>query len=141
MILRKPLILLTACVSLALAAASPAVAGTEFGDGNVSGKKNGDTVAAVAKITYTSSGNNNGGPVASVETNWTPPACWYAPEWKATEFQEYRERLYFGARHDPDAPRDVRTNSCRGERDGDGRGSAIHSRAPDSHRAVARREQ
>ncbi|UQT57022.1 hypothetical protein M4V62_19005 [Streptomyces durmitorensis] len=100
---------MTTGISLVLAAASPALAGTEFGDGNVSGKKDGDTVAAVAKITYTSTGNNKGGggPVASVDTNWTPPGCWYAPEWKATEFQEYRQRLYFGARHDPDAPRDV----------------------------------
>ncbi|MFI6091368.1 hypothetical protein [Streptomyces sp. NPDC051218] len=108
MTVRKPLVLLTTGISLVLAAGSPALAGTEFGDGSVSGKKSGDTVAAVAKISYTSTGSSKGGgPITSVDTNWEPPGCWYAPEWKASEFRDYRDRLYFTARHDPDAPRDV----------------------------------
>ncbi|WP_328536509.1 hypothetical protein [Streptomyces sp. NBC_00344] len=61
-------------------------------------------------IHYTSSGNNGGGSghLASTDTNWTPPACWYAPEWSATDFQKFRQGVYFSAVHDPGLPPDVR---------------------------------
>ncbi|MGW0909332.1 hypothetical protein [Streptomyces sp. NPDC002853] len=110
---RRASLLVAACsTSLIFVAVGPAgtAAAGEDGptNGTTSAKKEGDTLTALAKITYRSSGGGKGGgPITSVDTNWTPPACWYAPEWKAGEFRDYRQRLYFTARHDPDAPRDV----------------------------------
>lgn len=68
------------------------------------------TYGAKVSINYKSSGSggNGSGVMTSVDPNWTPPACWYAPEWKATKFQEYRQRLNYSAVHDPGAG-DART--------------------------------
>ncbi|MEV8319000.1 hypothetical protein AB0Q95_33080 [Streptomyces sp. NPDC059900] len=106
--MRKPLIVSAVCGSLLFMAGSPAMAADPVAIDSQGSKGPDRTVGAAAKITYTRSGNSPGsGPVTSVDPNWTPPPCWYAPEWKASEFGEYRDRLYFGARHDPDAPRDA----------------------------------
>lgn len=108
---RTPLALLAVSTTLVLAAQGPAPAGEDGGitDTTTAATKDGDTVGAVARISYTSSGDrgSGSGSVTSVDPDWAPPPCWYAPQWKAKEFQKYRERLYFGARHDPDAPRDA----------------------------------
>ncbi|MFE0099475.1 hypothetical protein [Streptomyces sp. NPDC059009] len=89
---------------------TPALAGGEISTDSGATKESGRDrdVGAYAKISFRSSGNaKGGGPITSVDTNWTPPPCWYAPEWKASEFRGYRDRLYYGARHDPGAPRDA----------------------------------
>lgn len=108
---RISLVLIAAGTTLLLASGGPASAGEDpvVSDSNTSATKKDDTVGAMARISYTRSGNSGpgSGPVTSVDPNWTPPPCWYAPEWKAGEFAKFRDRLYFTARHDPDAPRDA----------------------------------
>ncbi|WP_327295061.1 hypothetical protein [Streptomyces sp. NBC_01197] len=68
------------------------------------------TITSQVSIKYHSSGNSgvHSGPLASTDSNWTPPACWYAPEWSATEFQQFRQGVYVSAVHDPGLPNDVR---------------------------------
>ncbi|MFJ2773596.1 hypothetical protein [Streptomyces sp. NPDC087300] len=106
--MRKPLTMSAVCGSLILLSGASAMAADPISTDSHGTKGPERTVGAVAKVSYKSSGNSSsGGPVASVDPNWTPPPCWYAPEWKAGEFQKFRDRLYFGARHDPDAPRDA----------------------------------
>ncbi|MEV6756227.1 hypothetical protein [Streptomyces sp. NPDC051214] len=111
---RISLVLTATSTALLLAAAGPAVAGEDpvISDSNTSATKKDNTVGAMARISYKSSGNDGpgSGPVTSVDPNWTPPPCWYAPEWKAGEFAKFRDRLYFTARHDPGAPRDELKN-------------------------------
>ncbi|MEU4997450.1 hypothetical protein [Streptomyces sp. NPDC021622] len=108
---RISLVLIATSTALILASGNPAVAGEDpvVSDSNTAATKKDDTVGAMARISYTSSGNGGpgSGPVTSVDPNWTPPPCWYAPEWKAGEFAKFRDRLYFTARHDPGAPQDA----------------------------------
>lgn len=109
---RIPLVLVTAAsTALLLASGSPALAGEDpaVSDSNTSATKKDDTVGAMARISYKSPGNGGpgSGTVTSVDPNWSPPPCWYAPEWKAGEFAKFRDRMYFTARHDPGAPRDA----------------------------------
>lgn len=108
---RKHLVALAAGAALVLTVDGPAFAGEDPGisDSSTSATKKKDTIGAVAQVSYTKSGGSasRSGAITSVDPNWTPAPCWYAPEWKATEFREFRDRLYFGARHDPDAPRDA----------------------------------
>ncbi|MEV8567871.1 hypothetical protein AB0436_20225 [Streptomyces sp. NPDC051322] len=105
----QSLTVLAACSALVLISGDPAVAGTNFGYGNVGASKKDDTIAAAVAIHYTSSGNSGGsGTITSADSNWTPPACWYAPEWSASDFQKFRQGVYFSAVHDPDLPSDVR---------------------------------
>ncbi|MCF3125421.1 hypothetical protein IPZ68_37860 [Streptomyces arenae] len=106
--MRKPLIMSAVCGSLVLLAATPAMSAVPVATDSHGTKGSDRTVGAVAKVSYTSSGNSSGGgTITSVDPNWTPPPCWYAPEWKAGEFRKFRDRLYYGARHDPGAPRDA----------------------------------
>ncbi|MFE2373535.1 hypothetical protein [Streptomyces sp. NPDC059398] len=91
-----------------MAGVDPAAGKATTGSQGTKGPK--QTIAAQVSIKYSSSGSSGGnaGPLASTDSNWTPPACWYAPEWSATEFQQFRQGVYFSAVHDPDLPSDVR---------------------------------
>ncbi|WP_447038062.1 hypothetical protein [Streptomyces sp. DSM 118878] len=105
---RRPSVLLGVGAALLFASVSPASAGEDPGisDSSTSATKKDNTIGAVARVSYTSSGKGGKGTgnVTSVDPNWSPPPCWYAPQWKATEFRDFRNRMYFTARHDPDAP-------------------------------------
>lgn len=102
-----------ACVLLASASASAERAGSSSSTGSSSSKgieRPHQAIAAQVKINYSSTGKGGGGsgPLASTDSSWTPPPCWYAPEWSATEFQQFRQGVYVSAVHDPDLPNDVR---------------------------------
>ncbi|WP_440581844.1 hypothetical protein [Streptomyces flavofungini] len=110
---RRTSVLLGVGMTLLFASTVPASAGEDPGisNGSTSATKKGDTIGAVAHINYSTSGKSGpgkgAGTITSVDPNWKPPPCWYAPEWKATEFRDFRNRMYFTARHDPDAPGDA----------------------------------
>ncbi|WP_328319810.1 hypothetical protein [Streptomyces sp. NBC_00388] len=98
---------------LASASASAERAGSSSSTGSSSSKgieRPHQAIAAQVKINYSSTGKGGGGsgPLASTDSSWTPPPCWYAPEWSATEFQQFRQGVYVSAVHDPDLPNDVR---------------------------------
>lgn len=124
--MRKALTVSAICASLIALTSTPAMAGLGPGRGTAEATEGPDrTYGAKVTIKYTSSGKggNGSGPVTSVDPNWTPPACWYAPEWKATEFRDWRQRLNYIAVHDPGAG-DARTeisdeneNYARGDYD------------------------
>ncbi|WP_328378781.1 hypothetical protein OHB13_26950 [Streptomyces sp. NBC_00440] len=108
-VIHKPVLVSVISCSMLWAVAAPASA-EDIISGAKGTKHPNQTIAAQASIKYHSSGNGGGhsGPLASTDSNWTPPACWYAPEWSATEFQQFRQGVYVSAVHDPDLPNDVR---------------------------------
>ncbi|WP_406347967.1 hypothetical protein OHA44_10345 [Streptomyces sp. NBC_00144] len=108
-VIHKPVLVSVISCSMLWAVAAPASA-EDIISGAKGTKHPSQTIAAQASIKYHSSGNGGGhsGPLASTDSNWTPPACWYAPEWSATEFQQFRQGVYVSAVHDPDLPNDVR---------------------------------
>ncbi|WP_307539932.1 hypothetical protein [Streptomyces sp. V3I8] len=71
--------------------------GGDSGNGP-SGGVDGDTISSVAggKIVYDRSKNGSGGSVGAVRptTNWTPPACWYAPKYTPEQLQKYMEPIW-----------------------------------------------
>jgi enoyl reductase len=61
--------------------------GTENSGNPPHGSKHNDTISATAGVQYDQSKNGTGadaGPVTPV-SNWTPPACWYAPKYTPEE--------------------------------------------------------
>jgi hypothetical protein len=72
------------------------------------GSSDNHRVSATVSFTTSSSGSSskgsgNSGPLTSTDANWTPPGCWYAPEWTASQFQKSRQGIYMAVVHDPDA--------------------------------------
>ncbi|OON76955.1 hypothetical protein [Streptomyces tsukubensis] len=101
-------------ITLVLATDGPALAneGKKRGNGKTSATKKDNKVGAAARITFQVSGKGvkGSGPVTSVDPNWTPPACWYAPRWTPDEFEESRQRLTVAAAHDPGLGNEVRND-------------------------------
>ncbi|MFJ7050513.1 hypothetical protein ACIQU7_02250 [Streptomyces albidoflavus] len=94
-------------LSAAAAAAAGGLPGEKFPEG---GRKGEDVYAQVEVIKYDTSKNGNGaaaGPVSAVQTDWSPPPCWYAPKWSPDELSDYYQRLYNGMRNDPGMPPDA----------------------------------
>ncbi|MFF4830818.1 hypothetical protein [Streptomyces sp. NPDC001315] len=67
-------------------------------DTDTSGDVNGDTVSASAGgVVFDTSKNGAGesvGPVASANTSWSPPACWYAPKYTPEQLQKTLEPIW-----------------------------------------------
>lgn len=62
----------------------------------VGGDADSNTLTANAGVVYDRSNNGKGstvGPVAPV-SNWTPPACWYAPKYNPKDFKDYVEHIW-----------------------------------------------
>ncbi|MFB7334691.1 hypothetical protein ACFC00_24040 [Streptomyces adustus] len=99
-------LIVTTLVGSIIAGASPAMADTKIGGGaqtppsgsQTSGNVNGDTVSATAGgVVFDTSKNGSGasvGPVASADTSWTPPACWYAPKYTPQQLQDTLEPIW-----------------------------------------------
>nr|WP_238426440.1 hypothetical protein [Streptomyces adustus] len=77
--------------------------GGSVGDGsgsdtNTSGNVDGDTVSASASgVVFDTSNNGHGssvGPVASADSSWSPPACWYAPKYTPEQLQKTLEPIW-----------------------------------------------
>jgi len=89
-------------ISVPAANAEPTPPGGEdsFGGGTdpgPSGKVDGDTISSAAGgIVYDRSKNGSGGSVGAVRpaTNWTPPACWYAPKYTPAQLQAEMEPIW-----------------------------------------------
>ncbi len=68
----------------------------------------GNTLYAASNISLDLSKNGSGsnsGPVSVVaSTDWTPPACWYAPAWTPKEFKKSIEGGYESVATDPTQP-------------------------------------
>ncbi|WP_437058784.1 hypothetical protein [Streptomyces sp. enrichment culture] len=98
-VLVVPLVLATVLVG----AAEPAVADNEIGGGAQSSdtdahgeSENGTVSATAGAVVYERSKNGSGesvGPVAAA-TNWTPPACYYAPKYTPEQLQEVKEPVW-----------------------------------------------
>ncbi|WP_406136456.1 hypothetical protein [Streptomyces sp. NBC_01089] len=108
--IRKPVLVSVIGCSLLWVIAVPARAEDSISSGSKGTEHPNKTIGSQVSIKYSSSGSSGGGSgrLASTDSNWTPPACWYAPEWSATEFQQFRQGVYVSAVHDPDLPNDVR---------------------------------
>ncbi|MGA5223849.1 hypothetical protein [Streptomyces koyangensis] len=94
-------------LSTAGAVAAGGLPGEKFPGG---GRKGEDVYAQVEVVKYDTSKNGNGaaaGPVSAVQTDWSPPPCWYAPKWTPDELSDYYQRLYNGMRNDPGMPPDA----------------------------------
>lgn len=83
--------------------AAPALAdeivggGTEAPKEETAGDVDGDTISSAAGgIVYDRSKNGSGGSVGAVRpaTNWTPPACWYAPKYTPAQLQAQMEPIW-----------------------------------------------
>jgi hypothetical protein len=93
-----------AAVAALLAPAQNAYAGgpTDKSSGDTdssteSGLKGEDLYAKATAISYDTSKNGSGssvGPVTVSGSDWTPPACWYAPQWTAKQFAKETEDGY-----------------------------------------------
>ena len=105
---RRVLVLLASSSVVLLVAGGPAMARQENKYSgpkqNTSASTNGNQVAARVSFRYSSPGIPGSGPIASVDTNWTPPPCWYQPAYTATEFRDARQGLWSAVVHDPGAP-------------------------------------
>lgn len=79
----KPVLVSVISSSLLWAVVAPASA-----EDTISGAKRTEhpnrTIGSQVSIKYHASGNSGGGSgqLASTDSNWTPPPCWYAPEWR-----------------------------------------------------------
>ncbi|MGW3497015.1 hypothetical protein [Streptomyces sp. NPDC001020] len=111
---RGLVVLASSCVAL-LVAGGPATAARHNGNGNTnaSGSKHGDKITAEVGYTYSLPRGPGSGPIASVDSNWTPPPCWYAPVYTATEFKESRRSLWYAAVHDPDARGQIQSDIAK----------------------------
>jgi enoyl reductase len=48
-------------------------------------------------VSYDTSKNGKGtsvGPLTSVDSNWSPPPCWYTPTWSPQQFKDYVEQIW-----------------------------------------------
>lgn len=66
-------------------------------DNDASGDADGDALSATASgIVYDRSKNGTGAKTGAVTpaTNWTPPACWYAPKYSPAEFKKHVEPIW-----------------------------------------------
>ncbi|WP_221357417.1 hypothetical protein [Streptomyces beigongshangae] len=68
-------------------------------DTTASGNAGGDgSVSAVAGAVVYDRGNNGSGdsvgPVTSAASNWTPPACYYAPKYTPEQLEKYMKKLW-----------------------------------------------
>ncbi|MEW2522139.1 hypothetical protein [Actinacidiphila alni] len=91
-----------AAVTVLALVPSTAYAGGKGGAGDLGGnQQNGnadgqDLSATAGGVKFDDSKNGSGpsvGPVTSV-TNWSPPPCWYAPEWSPQAFKDYVEPIW-----------------------------------------------
>ncbi|WP_432052768.1 hypothetical protein [Streptomyces xiamenensis] len=93
----------TAITALAITVvAIPSAAGADLQDGldnTPSGNADGKSIeASVGKpegvrINYSGNGLGGSGGLTSVDTSWTPPACYYAPMYTPEEYQAYWAEL------------------------------------------------
>lgn len=101
------LVLLGASTQMAIAGGptdkSSGSAQTETGNG----LKGDSLYAKAAAISYDTSKNGSGPSVGSVEvtgSDWSPPACWLAPQWTAKQFAKQTEDGYQQISNDPNQP-------------------------------------
>ncbi|MGW5864102.1 hypothetical protein ACWFRJ_18275 [Streptomyces sp. NPDC055239] len=98
--------LTVAALGCVVLTAAPAAADNGIGggaqdpgsDSHASGdaKDDGTVSSTASGIVYDRSKNGTGakaGPVAPA-TNWTPPACWYAPKYSPAQFKKYVEPIW-----------------------------------------------
>jgi hypothetical protein len=105
---RSGVALVTALLCVALL---PATAHADVADGSdeaIDTENNADDqhLDAAARITFTSTGENNPGPLTS-STPWTPPACYYAPLYTPAEFERYWNDWFRDKTTPPWVPEDV----------------------------------
>ncbi|WP_326721319.1 hypothetical protein OHT59_19645 [Streptomyces sp. NBC_00243] len=78
------------------------------------GLKGDDLYAKATAISYDTSKNGSGSSVGSVAVSgsaWTPPACWYAPQWTAEQFAKETEAGYKEISGDANQPAHARSAS------------------------------
>ncbi|WP_434594723.1 hypothetical protein [Streptomyces sp. A5-4] len=90
-----------------LAGAVPAHAGDGRDGGGTGtpkpdkGAVSGDgTIGAHIKLSRSANNNDSGTPVTTADRNWSPPVCWYEPEYTPEEYEEFIKDAYGGAQGD-----------------------------------------
>lgn len=73
-------------------------------DADQHGNSGNGRISSTVHITYTQRGGaSSGSGGRATVADWDPPGCWYAPEYTPEEFEQWRQRLYYTAVHDPGA--------------------------------------
>ncbi|KPI18763.1 hypothetical protein OK074_7846 [Actinobacteria bacterium OK074] len=107
---RRGLAVAVAAAALIVASAPDALAGDVGSDQTSTrtdtdnGLSGNELYAQATAVSYDTSKNGSGssaGPLTVSDSTWTPPACWYAPEWTAKQFAKVTEADYKKVSGDP----------------------------------------
>ncbi|MGP3952766.1 hypothetical protein [Streptomyces sp. 7N604] len=63
----------------------------DAGAGKPSGDASGPTLSSRVAFKVKGGKPSSSGPIAPVDTNWSPPPCWYEPYWTAKDFKSVTE--------------------------------------------------
>lgn len=99
---KTPARTLAVVVTALVVAMTPSIAyaGGKGGGGDLGGGEDpgSQTISAKAGgVSYDTSKNGSGpsvGPLAPVDTSWSPPPCWYTPTWTPQQFKDYVEPIW-----------------------------------------------